>query len=445
MCVLLFGAGAAIADTAADVAARRMQLQSQLDSLNAQIAAQEQVLEQKHSQTASIQNDIDIINAQIQKDELSIKARDINIQSLTEGIGEKNHTISSLDDKRGKELQSLAEILRKTKTIDQYTFAEFVFSSQDVSSFFEDLNSFASIQGALQQSFTDIADTETETAAAKADLEDKRAQEQSLRQQQVIQENQVKANKAQETTLLAVAKAQENQTKSAIAGNQKVIAQIQAELFALRDTAAIPFGDALSYAKLAAQKTGVAPAFILGILKQESDLGANIGACYITSLASGDGIGKNTGTYFQKVMKAPRDTGPFQAITSALGIPWATAPVSCPPGTVYTSGRGYGGAMGPSQFIPSTWQLYTSRLSRALGVATANPWTAKDAIMATALYLSDIGASGGSYTAERNAACKYYSGRACDNKSPANQFYGDAVMDNAGFFQNQIDIIGGGA
>jgi membrane-bound lytic murein transglycosylase B len=96
--------------------------------------------------------------------------------------------------------------------------------------------------------------------------------------------------------------------------------------------------------------------------------------------------------------------------------------------------------MGPSQFIPSTWALYESRLSRALGVGTPNPWNAKDAIMATAMYMADIGAAGGSYSAERNAACKYYSGKSCTSSTA---FYGDQVMDNAGFFQNQIDIIAG--
>lgn len=425
------------ADAAADVAARRAALQAELEQLSQAIATQQAILEAKHTQTSSIQRDIDILNAQIQKDELSIKARDLTIQSLTSDIGDKNSTIASLNGKLSSELQSLGEILRRTNMIDQETFAELVLSGDSVSTFYEDLSSFAAIQGALQQSFNEITDTKTSTAAAKADLEDKRAQEQQLRQQQVMQENQVKANKAQETTLLAVAKAQEQSTQSAINATKKVAAQIEAELFTLRDTAAIPFGQALAYANAASQATGVAPAFILGILKQESDLGANVGACYVTNLATGDGVGKNSGTFFSGVMKSPRDTTPFQAITAALGIPWAAAPVSCP------SGGGYGGAMGPSQFIPSTWQLYAARLAKALGVPIANPWTPKDAIMATAFYLKDIGGAGGGYTAERNAACKYYSGRACDNKKPANQFYGDSVMDNAAYFQNQIDLVEG--
>ncbi|MBI3573557.1 lytic murein transglycosylase [Candidatus Kaiserbacteria bacterium] len=435
---------AAAADAAAEVAARRASLQTELDQLNAEIADQQKILEAKHTETSSVERDIAIINAQIQKDELSIKARDLTITSLTDDIGEKNSTIVSLDDKLGREQQSLAEILRKTNVIDAYTVTEVVLSSASVSSFFEDVNSFASIETALQQSFSQITDTKTQTATAKADLEDKRGKEQELRGQQVIQKKQVEANKAQEQTLLSVKKAEENQYKSVIQANKKIIAGIEAELFGLRDSAPIPFGTALSYADAASQRTGVRSAFILGVLKQESDLGSNIGSCYVTDLDSGDGIGRNSSTFFQKVMKAPRDTEPFQTITEGLGLSWATAPVSCPKKTIYTASRGYGGAMGPSQFIPSTWQLYTPRLTAALGEGNPDPWNARDAIMATALYLSDIGASSGTYGGERNAACKYYSGRSCDSRQPSNQFYGDSVMDDTAFFQNQIDILKGG-
>ncbi len=424
----------ASADDAAAVAARRAALQAQLDQLNQEIASQQNILDEKRSETASFQRTVDILAAQIQKDELSIKARDLTIQQLTNGISDKNSTIASLDTKLGREYQSLGDILRKTNAIDQATLAELILSSDSVSSFFEDLDSFASIKASLQQSFSDITDTKTTTTAAKTDLEDKRAQEQQLRQQQVIQENQVKADKAQQATLLAGAKAQENQTQGVIQASQKIIAEIEAELFTLRDTAAIPFGQALAYASDASAQTGVAPAFILATLKQESDLGANVGSCYVTNLGTGDGIGKNTGTAFQRVMKAPRDTGPFQTITAALGIPWATAPVSCP------QRIGYGGAMGPSQFIPSTWQLYVPRLSKALGISLPNPWSPKDAIMATAMLMADNGATSGSYAAERNAACKYYSGSSCTSSTA---FYGDQVMDSTSYFQNQIDLIKG--
>ena len=140
-------------------------------------------------------------------------------------------------------------------------------------------------------------------------------------------------------------------------------------------------------------------------------------------------------------MKAPRDTEPFEEITRAVGLNWATTPVSCPLGKIYSASRGYGGAMGPSQFIPSTWQIFVPRLITALGVSQPNPWNPKHAIVATALYLKDLGAAAGTYSAERNAACRYYSGRACDTRSPTNYTYGNAVIAKAEQFQENIDFL----
>jgi hypothetical protein len=62
--------------------------------------------------------------------------------------------------------------------------------------------------------------------------------------------------------------------------------------------------------------------------------------------------------------------------------------------------------------------------------------------MATALYLQDRGAAGGSYTAEHNAACKYYSGSSC-SVSRAVATYGDSVISKADGFQSNIDFLKG--
>ncbi len=122
-------------------------------------------------------------------------------------------------------------------------------------------------------------------------------------------------------------------------------------------------------------------------------------------------------------------------ITSALGLNPETTPLSCP-----IAGGGWGGAMGPAQFIPTTWEGIKGRVASALGKSSANPWIARDAIMASAMYLKDRGALGGEAN-ERNAACKYYSGRSCDGKKPANSFYGNNVMSIARSVQADIDYL----
>ena len=178
----------------------------------------------------------------------------------------------------------------------------------------------------------------------------------------------------------------------------------------------------------------------LAFLSQESDLGKNVGQCLVTDLSTGNGKGKNTGTPFKGVKKAPRDTVPFQAITSALAIDWSAQPVSCPQSV------GYGGAMGPAQFIPSTWQLYAPRIGKALGIGGAepDPWNAQAAIMANALYIADLGAGAGTYTAEKSAACHYFSGQSCGASATING-YGVSVVNKADAFQADIDCLNNNA
>jgi hypothetical protein len=95
--------------------------------------------------------------------------------------------------------------------------------------------------------------------------------------------------------------------------------------------------------------------------------------------------------------------------------------------------------MGPAQFIPSTWQLFKNRIAKNLGIAIPNPWEPLHAFMASSIYLSDLGAGLQEYTAERNAACKYYSGAKCGVRTGSTT-YGNQVMARVQNIQeNMID------
>ena len=132
-------------------------------------------------------------------------------------------------------------------------------------------------------------------------------------------------------------------------------------------------------------------------------------------------------------MKPDRDVAPFLKITAAAGRDWQNTRVSCP------QEIGYGGAMGPAQFIPSTWVLYDDLITKATGEAVADPWNPRDAFMAAGFLLRDNGATKGGYSAERDAACKYFSGRRCSQSSWA-ATYGTQVMQKAANIQeNMID------
>jgi membrane-bound lytic murein transglycosylase B len=420
------------ADTA-PTAAEEASLQAQLNEKLQEIAAEQQVLSAEQAKGKTLQGDINILDDQIKTAQLNIQAHDLAAQALGKDIDQKNDTINDLSNQIDMSQESLAQLIREDNEIDQFSLPDMVFSGEDLSDFFADVDSFDSIKQSIQVALGDIKQTKSDTEAAEVALTQQQLQQIDEKISIEAEQANIKAAEAQKATLLSLSKSQQQDYQSVIAVKQAQAAKIRAALFALRDTTSIPFGDALQYATLAQQQTGVPPSFLLAILTQESNLGSDVGSCYLTNDVTGAGIKATTGAPIDDVMKPSRDIQPFLQITAAVGRDPSSTRVSCPFST------GYGGAMGPAQFIPSTWVLFQDRIAAATGDATPDPWNPKDAFMAASIYLGDLGAGSSSYSAERNAACRYYSGRTCDSKSPANAFYGDDVMAKA--TEIQADMI----
>lgn len=432
--------GAALAQNIAQAVTNRQQeLQNQLNDLENQIAVQQQLLDTAKNQSQTLQTQIDAFNAEIKRSQLQIKAINLAITQLSGDIGVRNQALSRLSAKLVAEKESLAQILRQTQVLDGYSVVSVALGSESVSGFFRDLDAFVSIKRALSDSFEQIEQTSLSTEAEKEKLTERLSEQQQLRQVAQVAKQSLEAQEAQKKQLLEQTKGIEANYQKIIAVTKKTAAQIRTELFALAGGGGqISLPTAITLANQAGAATGVRPAFILGILKQETNLGANVGQCLLTNIPNkGDGKGKNTGTFIRGVMKGSRDVDPFISITSALGLDPFSMPVSCPQST------GYGGAMGPAQFIPSTWASYQNRIAKLAGHmnSPANPWNNLDAFTAIALYMTDLGAAAQTPSAERTAALKYFAGSYYRN--PRFAPYGDNVMRFASEFQSEIDILRG--
>lgn len=430
---------------------RQQDLQNQLDALESQIAAQQQLLDVAKNQHQTLQTQINAFNAEIKKTQLQIKAINLTITKLNSNIGVHNQTLAELSARLSAEKESLAQILRQTQVFDSYSVVNIALGSKNVSAFFSDLDAFTSIRGALVDSFNQIEETSASTEAEKETLQTRLEEQEQLRTLAQLAKQQVQVQEKEKRQLLTQTKGIEANFQKLITTNQKTAGQIRAELFTLRDSAAIPFGTALAYAQAAERATGTRAAVILGVLKQETNLGQNLG----------------TGSW--RVDMAPaRDQPVFVYITQTLGLDPDKTPVSKRPS------YGWGGAMGPGQFIPSTWVCYggfinvntdtcsppsgatksfwegpwkyvesKDRVRKLLGTSSpSNPWNAQTAIMATAMLMADNGASVQTPQAERLAALRYFAGWT-GAKNRAYAFYGDGVMGFAAQFQQSINQLGG--
>lgn len=432
LAVLFINVPPAHAQDAGAVQARRTVLQQQLDELERQIDAQQSVLLEKQKERTSLERDVAILDAQIAEAKLAIKRRTLVIQQLTANIQQKENTIFGLNRQLNSGLESLAAILRQKNELDHTSLVIAALSSEDFSEFFSDLDTFDTVNRALQELFIEIRGTRTVTEVEKADLEQKRQEEVQLRRVQELQEDRLHVAEREKQKILTQSKGQEKAYQDLISANKKTAAQIRSELFQLTGSAAIPFEKALEYANLAARESGVRPAFLLGVIAEESNLGENLG--------SGS---------WKIDMHQTRDAPIFAQVTASLGLNPDVMPVSKKPW------YGWGGAMGPAQFIPSTWALYAGyvkpdwhydtskdRIGRRTGNHPPNPWDPKDAFMAAALLLTDNGAAAKTQSTEFRAAMCYLAG--CSNaKNKSLQFYGNEVMQLAEKYQKQINILGG--
>jgi len=409
-----FSFGDAHADTTAD---ERAALQAQLAQVQAQILQNQAKLASEQSQQATLENAVATLNSQITEAQLEIKQRTLTIQSLHDGISEDNKGIVAVNSNVAASQASLAQIIRDTEQVDDTPFIEFVLGGT-LTNIFKDTDDFAAIKSAMSDSFAQLAAQKTDLATREAALQDQQDQQNQLLGLQVAQQASLKATQGQKQKLIAETKGQESAYKQVIADQQKSVTEIEAALFSLADTnKTVSFGDIYADAKEASAATGVEPAFILAILTEESNLGQNVGNC----------------TY-ENAMSPKRDIPTYLQIMQQLGLPADSEKVSCA-----QSYGSYGGAMGPAQFIPSTWMVYQSRIAQASGQNPPNPWDPRTATFATALYMSDLGAGARTPTAERQAALKYLAGSHWQNAAYA--FYGEAVMGYTQQYQAQINQI----
>lgn len=401
------------------VASRKAQLERELGDLEKKIDTQRSLVQEKQRERVSFERDVSILDANIEKAKLGIKQRTIAISRLSDEIGDKETIISELDEKIGRGKDSLAQLIRKTNEIDNLSLVEVVLGNKNLSEFFVDLDSFQSIKQGLQISFEEIRTTKEKTAVVRDTLAEKQSDEIELRGIQELQKKKIEVQEKEKKQILSASKGVEAQYQKVLKDQEKTAAMIRAELFTLRGTAAIPFGTALDLAKRAGKKVGVRPAFILGIIAEESNLGEN--------------VGKGN---WQTDMHPTRDVPVFKDIMARLGLNPDSVPVSKKPW------YGWGGAMGPAQFIPSTWILYEKQLASLTGHNPPNPWDPGDAFMGAAILLADNGADGGTTQTERLAALRYLAGWK-NATNPSYAFYGDEVMELAAKYQSQIDILDG--
>jgi membrane-bound lytic murein transglycosylase B len=350
------------------------------------------------------------------------------ITETEESIGQ---TSLKIDDSKVQ----LSGILRSINEQDQRSMLEVMLMEDNLSGFFEDLAALDALNSKSSELLANIKNLKVSLENQKSSLDEEKDDLEKVVSLKTYQKQQSQGAQTTKDQYLKITEAEYQQQLKEKGEVEQKAAQIRARIFELAgDTLAPTFGEALEIAKYVESVTGVRPAFLLAVMTQESNLGKNVGQCYVRNKTTGSGIVIKTGASISKVMSPTRDIPPFLSITEELGKDPYNTPVSCP------MSYGWGGAMGPAQFIPATWQNYRDRIETILGRA-ANPWAVKDSFLAAGLYLSDYGAKSQSYNGEFNAALSYFAGPGWAKSSYASVYkrdYGYPIMSITSQYEKDI-------
>lgn len=401
------------------------QLQQQLQDIENQIAQFQAQLKTIQGQKNTLQNKINQLQKQQATLKLQIQASNLQIANLQSQTTETQALIDQQTQKQQQLNAQLSKVLQAINQQQNYPFIYTLVTKSNLSDALDALQNEAQISGSLSSLLDQVTQAKNQLYQTKSALVQQQTDTNNLLSIQILQQQQLTDSVGQQAILLQQTKGKESDYQITLNDTQKQAQTIRSRLYQLLGVnTQVTFGQALQIAQTVSAQTGVRAAFLLAILTQESSLGKNVGTCN----RPGDPPSKS----YTVVMNPTRDIPPFLQITAALGRDPNVTPVSCPMHDSKGNQVGWGGAMGPAQFIPSTWVGYQNKISAITG-KPADPWDISDAFLAAGIKLAADG--GTSQSGEWAAAMRYFSG----GTNPKYSFYGDSVVSQAASYQNDID------
>ena len=404
----------------------QQQLENELKAIESQISELEKQLSVTKGEKKTLTNQINQLKKEQTRLQLQIKATNIKLNNLDKKISITVKSIESNQEKIARLKIDLSKLIRLLYQKDQELLFLRLFIEGGISQAFTETNNYQKLSQSINSLVQETKKTQKELNNQQTAYENQQDDARELLSIAKIQQSSLAGKLGEQSQLLQATKGLETTYQNLLQDSKKQAAEIRSRIYELLGVSAqINFGQAVAIAQAVEKQTGVPTAFLLAILTQESNLGKNVGTCN----RPGDPPEKG----WKEIMKPDRDQEPFVAVTTELGRDPDVTPVSCPMKNKNGSRLGWGGAMGPAQFIPSTWMGYKEKVSAITGKKPADPWDIRDAFMAAGLLLKNNGADT-TRDGQWKAAMRYFSG----STNTRYRFYGDNVLTLTAKYEQDI-------
>ncbi len=385
----------------------RQALQSQLEALEREAIALDREITQAQDEARTLKRQIKLFDDEIRRRELEIRRLGIAIRQAEIDVQAKAADIEALTARILKNRAILASSIRQLYAYDQENMLVVLAKNETLSEFFSALDNIRDLQRQVEQLVAELRETRSQVQKEKDELEDFRAEQLSLRALAEVERRAVQEKKLEKDRILKLTKGKEAEFQKLLAQKKRDIAALKTQLFYLERTG-ISAADALKFAELAANRTGIRTAFLLALLEVETGRQFEGGVVSAgTYLGTGNWKTDMYDCYVRlgRRSAAEAQKNAFFEITSKLNLDPDRMPVSRRPS------YGCGGAMGPAQFIPTTWLRFEAKTAELTGHNPPNPWNIEDAFTASAIFLAEAGADSKTRAGELGAARTYISGR----------------------------------
>lgn len=379
------------------------ELTAKLSEINSQITSHRGEIQRLQSKNRSLKEEVELIDKEIDKTKLQMQAIDLVVQDLKVQLNAIEKKIDALQVRISKLKERLSRSIEILYQLDGRSSVEILFSHGKFSDFFNQVQYLRNLQKDIKKGLGELSEAKVALDEEEEHINAKRISQEKLLALERFEKQEMESNKKRKTEVIKTNTSHSISLEHKSSALEEVARQLRERLYVVNGlTQSVGLSEAYKKASAVSSNVGINPAFLMAILKVESDLGSNIG-----------------GGNWQKDMHS-RDRNAFLQITQKLNFDPDKMPVSSAPK------YGWGGAMGPAQFLPSTWLSYEERIASITGHNPPNPWDLEDAFAAAAIKLAATGATSREYNGEWQAAMRYFAGGRWQN--PAYSFYGDRVM-----------------
>ncbi|TSC67624.1 MAG: hypothetical protein G01um101466_674 [Parcubacteria group bacterium Gr01-1014_66] len=413
----------ASAQTPSPSSPQKSELEQQLAALEREAAELDGSLQKTRGEVRTLANQKLIVETEVKRKEVEIKRLSLAIQKALLEAKRKSEGIGVLSQKISTSRKTLSAMLLLVHAQDRETPLRMLLKYDTLSDFFGTLYDLERVQTRVQVVLNESKEDRAFLEKERNELQEFQEEQEGLKALQEVERKLLAQKKKEKEELLRLTKGKEEIFQKLLTSKKRDIASLRTQLFYLEKTG-ITAEEAVRLADLAAKRSGIRTAFLLALLEVETgkqfedgviSVGTNLGTgnwktdlyeCYISLRRPG---------------AAEAEKKAFFAITEKLKLDPDRMPVSRQPN------YGCGGAMGPAQFLPTTWLRFEEQVGRLTTHNPPNPWNVEDAFTAAAVFLAEAGASSKTSGGEIAAAKTYLSGNPSCSRSIC-RYYSNRVV-----------------